>query len=135
MSTNVGTWLAFNKSSLGFGMSQNYNSGWIGANLGIAEAGIALSADLKAGVTVAYSPFQVTGTGSFTGTAYGKGCVDFYVFSGCIDGSVAKSANLTVTMPNPVSLQGSISCKVRKYIPKFTMNVKWSSNNGFQIWL
>jgi hypothetical protein len=135
LSTNIGTWLTFGKSSLGFGMSQNYNSGWIGANLGIAEAGIALSANLKTDVTVAYSPFQATGTGSFTGTASGKGCVDFKLFSGCISGSVSKSANLTVTMPNPVSLHGSISCKVRKYIPKFTMNVKWSSNNGFQIWL
>jgi TANFOR domain-containing protein len=135
LSTNVGTWLTFSKSSLGFGMSQDYNSGWIGANLGIASAGIALSANLKADVTVAYSPFQATGTGSFTGTAYGKGCVDFWLFSGCISGSIAKSANLTVTMPNPVSLHGSISCKVRKYIPSFTMNVKWSSDNGFQIWL
>ena len=135
LSTNAGTWITVTKSSLGFGMSQDYNSGWIGANLGIAEAGIALSANLKADVTVGFSPFQVTGTGSFAGTAYGKGCVDFYLFSGCISGSVSKSANLTVTMPDPVSIHGSISCKVRKYIPGFTMNVKWSSTNGFQIWL
>lgn len=130
-----GTWLTFSKSSLSFSVANHYDTGWVGVDLGVAEAAIALSADLSVSTNVAFSPFQVTGTGSFNGTAAGKGCVDLKFYSKCISGSVSKSANLTVTMPDPVSLHASISCKVRKYIPGFTMNVKWSSNNGFQIWL
>ncbi|RTY91381.1 hypothetical protein [Flavobacterium sp. GT3R68] len=132
---NVGIWLGFDKKQLGFGFAQHYDSGWKGLDLGIASAEGRLISNFAAGVNVQYSPFQATGTASFDGRAYGKGCVDFKFYEGCIGGSCGVSANLSVSMPNPVVFQGSVACDVHRWIPDFTLNAKWSSNGGFSIWL
>ena len=129
----TGVWLNFDKNNLALGFENNYNSGWKELNLGVASAAAALVASLKANINVKYSPFQATGTAEFHGAAYGRGCVDFWVFSGCIGGKCTADAALTVSMPNPVSISGSIVCDVHKYIPNFTLNASWSSNGGFKI--
>lgn len=131
----MGVWFNLSKSSIGLGMKQSYDSGWKGLNLGIASAQGKLTSNFSAGVHVNYSPFQATGTASFSGRAYGKGCVDLYVYSGCIKGSAGVSATLKATMPNPVEFEGSVVCDVHKYIPNFTLYAKWSSVSGFSIWV
>uniref|UniRef100_UPI0026370B24 hypothetical protein n=1 Tax=Flavobacterium sp. TaxID=239 RepID=UPI0026370B24 len=132
---SVGIWLGFDKKQMGFGFAEHYDSGWKGLDLGIASAEGRLISNFAAGVNVQYSPFQATGTASFTGAAYGKGCVDFYFFDGCIGGSCSVAANLTVSMPNPVVFEGSVACNVHRWIPDFSLHAKWSSNGGFSIWL
>ena len=130
LSMQVGTWLIFSKSNFQYGVNQSYDSGWVGVNLKIAEAAVALAASLSANVNVNYSPFQATGTASFAGTASAKGCLKWI---GCKSGSVDKSANLSVSLPNPVVFEGSINCKVSRWIPGFTLHAKWSSTGGFNI--
>jgi hypothetical protein len=130
---STGIWMGFDTKKLSLGFENKYDSGWKGLNLGVASAYGRLTSSLSASLTVNYSPFQATGTASFTGRAYGKGCVDFYVFDGCISGSCGASANLTVSMPNPVLLSGSVRCDVHRYIPDFTLHASWSSTGGFNI--
>ena len=131
----MGVWFGFNKNQLDLGFSESYDSGWKGLNLGVASAQGRLTSNFKAGLNVQYSPFQATGTASFDGRAYGKGCVDLWVYEGCISGSCGVAANLSVTMPNPTAFEGSVVCDVHRWIPNFNLHAKWSSNGGFSIWL
>jgi hypothetical protein len=126
----TGVWFNFSKSDVGFGFSNDYDSGWKGLNLGIASAKGRLTSSLGAAVNVHYSPFQATGTAWFNGRAYGKGCVKWV---GCISGSCGASANLTVSMPDPVIFDGSVRCDVSRWIPDFTLHARWSSDGGFSI--
>lgn len=130
---STGVWLNFDKKSVGVGFNNHYDSGWKGLDLGVASAQGRLTTDLGASLTVAYSPFQATGKAWFTGRAYGKGCVDLWVYEGCISGSCGVSADLVVSMPNPVVFDGSVTCDVHRWIPDFTLHARWSSNGGFSI--
>jgi len=127
---STGVWFNLDKNSLGLGLSKHYDSGWKGLNLGVASAKGKLVTDLSASLDVTYSPFQATGNVSFSGRAYGKGCVKWV---GCIGGSCGASANLTVSMPDPVLFKGSVTCDVSRWIPDFTLHAQWSSKDGFSI--
>jgi len=131
----MGIWFGFDKTKLNLGFAESYDSGWKGLNLGVASAEGRLTSNFSADLTVQYWPFQATGTASFNGRAYGKGCVDLWVYEGCISGSCGVAANLSVTMPNPTAFEGSVVCDVHKWIPNFSLHAKWSSNGGFSIWL
>lgn len=130
---STGVWLNFDKKMVEVGFNNKYDSGWKGLDLGVASAEGRLTTDLGALLTVAYSPFQATGKAWFTGRAYGKGCVDFKLYEGCISGSCGVSADLVVSMPNPVVFAGSVTCDVHRWIPDFTLHARWSSNGGFSI--
>ncbi len=127
---STGVWLNFGKSDLAFGFSNDYDSGWKGLNLGVASAKGRLTSSLNASASIHYSPFQATGDASFSGRAYGKGCVKYF---GCIGGSCGVGAKLTVSMPNPVVFSGSMRCDVSRWIPDFTLHASWSSDSGFSI--
>lgn len=131
----MGVWFGFNKKQLDLGFSESYDSGWKGLDLGVASAQGRLTSNFTAGLNVQYWPFQATGSASFDGRAYGKGCVDFWVYEGCISGSCGVAANLSVTLPNPTAFEGSVVCDVHRWIPNFSLHAKWSSNGGFSIWL
>ena len=130
---STGVWLNFDTKRVALGFNNHYDSGWQGLDLGIASAKGRLTSDLGASLSVAYSPFQATGSAWFNGRAYGKGCVDFWAFDGCISGSCGVSANLNVSMPNPVVFDGSVVCDVHRWIPNFTLHARWASNGGFSI--
>lgn len=130
---STGVWLNFDTKRVALGFNNHYDSGWKGLDLGIASAQGRLISDLGASLNVAYSPFQATGSAWFNGSAHGKGCVDFWAFDGCISGGCSVSANLTVSMPNPVVFDGSVVCDVHRWIPNFTLHARWSSNGGFSI--
>lgn len=130
---STGVWLNFDTKRVALGFNNHYDSGWKGLDLGIASAEGRLTADLGASLNVMYSPFQASGKGWFNGRAYGKGCVDFWAYEGCISGSCGASANLNVSMPNPVVFEGSVTCDVHRWIPDFTLHARWSSNGGFSI--
>ncbi len=129
---SAGTWLTFSKSNFGFGISNKYGTGWIEADLfGLAGAAIGLEANLKSDITVNFNPFQVTGTGSFSGRGFGKAYIKYF---GSVGGGMDfPSLGLSVSMPNPVVLKGGIECDVSDWIPNFTINAVWSSTNGFGI--
>lgn len=127
---STGVWFNFNKTDVGFGFNQHYDSGWKGLNLGVASAAGRLTSDMGAALNVHYSPFQATGTAWFNGRAYGRGCVKYI---GCIGGSCGANANLTVSMPDPVIFEGSVRCDVSRWIPDFTLRARWSSDDGFSI--
>lgn len=131
----MGVWFGFDKKQVALGFTENYDSGWKGLDLGVASAEGRLTSVFSADVSVQYWPFKATGNASFNGRAYGKGCVDFWAFDGCISGSCGVAANLSVTLPNPTAFEGSVVCDVHKWIPNFTLHAKWSSNGGFAIWL
>jgi TANFOR domain-containing protein len=127
---STGVWFNFSKTDMGFGFQNDYDSGWKGLNLGVASAKGRLTSSLGADINVHYSPFQATGTASFSGRAYGRGCVKWV---GCIGGSCGVGANLTVSMPDPVVFAGSVRCDVSRWIPDFTLHASWSSDSGFSI--
>jgi len=127
---STGVWLNLDKNSIEVGLSNHYDSGWKGLDLGVASAKGRLITDLAASLDVTYSPFQATGSASFSGRAYGRGCVKYV---GCVGGSCGASANLTVSMPDPVLFKGSVRCDVSRWIPDFTLNASWSSKDGFSI--
>ncbi len=127
---STGVWFNLDTNSLGLGLAKHYDSGWKGLNLGVASAKGKLVTDLSASLDVTYSPFQATGNANFSGRAYGKGCVKYI---GCIGGSCGASANLTVSMPDPVLFKGSVRCDVSRWIPDFTLYAQWSSKDGFSI--
>lgn len=127
---STGVWFNFGKTDLGFGFANYYDSGWKGLNLGVASAAGRLTSSLTADINVHYSPFQATGTAAFSGRAYGRGCVKYI---GCIGGSCGVGAKLTVSMPDPVIFSGSVRCDVSRWIPDFTLNARWSSDDGFSI--
>ena len=134
LSITVGTFLTLSKSSLAFGIVNNYDSGWVGLDLKVASASARLQANLTVNAEVTYYPSQVTGNASFTGTASGQGCVNFVFFEGCIDGSVSVPApKLSVAMPNPTLISGAVVCDVHEYIPNFTLRASWSSKTGFSV--
>lgn len=126
----MGVYFGFDKQKIAIGMAEYYDSGWKGIDIGVASAQAKLETTFTADLIVNYSPFQATGTASMSGTARAKGCIKHI---GCISGSVGAGATLTATMPDPVELSGSVSVKVSRWIPKFTLHAKWSSNNGFNI--
>ena len=128
-----GIWLNFDKNHVELGFNNHYDSGWKGLDLGIASAEGRLVSNLGASLNVFYSPFQASGKAWFSGNAYGKGCVDFWAFDGCISGGCGVSADLIVTMPNPVVFDGSVVCDVHRWIPNFTLRARWSSKGGFSI--
>ncbi|MBL7885969.1 MAG: hypothetical protein JNJ52_04420 [Flavobacterium sp.] len=131
----MGVWFALDTNHVEGGLEEKYDSGWKGLDLGIASGMGRLTTKFKAKVGLQYSPFKFSGSASFTGRAYGKGCVDLYFYSGCISGSCGASANLNVSMPNPTVFEGSVECDVHKYIPNFTLHARWSSSDGFDIWI
>lgn len=129
----MGVWFNLSKTNIELGVKEHYDSGWKGLNLHVASAQGKLVTDFSAGLNIQYSPsFQATGNASFSGRAYGKGCVKYI---GCISGSCGVGAKLAVTMPNPVVFEGSVSCDVSRWIPDFTLHARWSSNGGFSIWV
>ncbi|RXR21128.1 hypothetical protein EQG63_04080 [Flavobacterium amnicola] len=130
---STGVWLNFDTKRVALGFNNHYDSGWKGLDLGVASASGRLTSDLGASLSVAYAPFQATGSAWFNGRAYGQGCVDFWVYEGCISGSCGVSANLNVSMPNPVVFDGSVVCDVHRWIPNFTLHARWASNGGFSI--
>lgn len=131
----MGVWLNLDTKRIAVGMVEKYDSGWKGLNLGIASAAGRLTTNFTAKMGVNFSPFKVNGEASFNGRAYGKGCVDLYFYSGCISGSCGAGAKLSVSGPSPTVFEGSVECDVHKYIPNFTLHARWSSNNGFDIWV
>ncbi|VXB22571.1 TANFOR domain-containing protein [Flavobacterium sp. 9AF] len=131
----MGVWFGIDKNKLDIGVKEHYDSGWKGLDLKVASAQGKLVTNLSAELTVQFSPFQATGKASFSGRAYGKGCVDTYLYEGCVSGSCGVGAELTATMPNPVVFEGSVSCDVSRWIPDFTLHARWSSNDGFSIWV
>lgn len=129
---SMGVWLGFNKERMELGLAEHYDSGWKGLDLGVASAKGRLVSNLSGSLKVQYSPFQATGTARFDGSAYGKGCIKWI---GCVGGSCSASADLSVSMPNPMVVEGSVSCDVSRWIPDFTLHARWSSNGGFSIWV